>query len=283
MIALLTAVISITLILKYSKTENYSIDEPYAYPSYENDSQWNTLTLEEKKIRCNVPQDVSAAMTTSALVETIFQYPFLLDASGWTEGYLYFEGYRYIRNFENNFSPMSELFSRKNAPQEVEKYRESLSENDWRKKTGKAILWYLTDYVKGDDSWADGCFQGRRPGLTITEPIIYNQENEHELISWEEQATAFCLSNCEIQSLTTKALLETVLACPFLDTPDKQTNPICWLDRISSTYNGINALAERSDAIAALYKFLSVTSTKNYQVKRAANLLNYLEWRTNTK
>lgn len=58
----------------------YTVHEAYDYPVVPGTVEWNALTsLEEKASACAVDEDLMAAMTTSALLETVLNYPMLVN------------------------------------------------------------------------------------------------------------------------------------------------------------------------------------------------------------
>lgn len=58
----------------------YSIDEPYDFPVSPYDEEWADFeTKAEALACCQIPENILKEMTTEALLETVLNYPFLID------------------------------------------------------------------------------------------------------------------------------------------------------------------------------------------------------------
>lgn len=58
----------------------YTIDEPYIYPIQPGTDAWNALdNLEQKIAACHISEDILCKMTTEALLETVLNYPLLVN------------------------------------------------------------------------------------------------------------------------------------------------------------------------------------------------------------
>ncbi|WP_161846922.1 hypothetical protein [Pseudoflavonifractor sp. 524-17] len=58
----------------------YTIDTPYEYPIQPGTPEWDAYeTTHEKAVLCQIPEDILGKLTTPALVETIVNYPFLVE------------------------------------------------------------------------------------------------------------------------------------------------------------------------------------------------------------
>lgn len=63
-----------------TETEDYTISEAYTYPILPRTEEWNRMsTLDEKIAACYVDEDLMKAMTTPALLETVLNYPLLVN------------------------------------------------------------------------------------------------------------------------------------------------------------------------------------------------------------
>lgn len=67
-----------------AEAENFSadstqlIDEPHVYALPESE-EWETMSLESRRSACYVSREEAESMTTPALLETVLNYPFLVD------------------------------------------------------------------------------------------------------------------------------------------------------------------------------------------------------------
>ena len=62
----------------------YDIDEPYVYPIVPGTPEWVALDSRVTKGQvCQIPEDILSRMTTSALLETVLDYPLLGDIYAW--------------------------------------------------------------------------------------------------------------------------------------------------------------------------------------------------------
>lgn len=59
---------------------NYAMDVPYEYPVIPETQEWAALqSLEEKLEVCAIPEEVLSGITTEALLETVIEYPLLIN------------------------------------------------------------------------------------------------------------------------------------------------------------------------------------------------------------
>ena len=59
------------------------IDQPYEYPITQSDPEWSSLSTSEKKSLCQIETSVLRRLTTPALLETVLNYPYLIDVFAW--------------------------------------------------------------------------------------------------------------------------------------------------------------------------------------------------------
>ena len=80
--------ISVILIVSFTNTalavealtESYTITEAYQYPIVPGTAEWASFkTRMEKVAACQIPESILKNMTTEALVETVMNYPLLVD------------------------------------------------------------------------------------------------------------------------------------------------------------------------------------------------------------
>ena len=93
-----------------SEVSDYSITESFTYTIVPGSSEWAALdTLAQKIEACYVPQEVVAKMTTEALVETVLNYPLLINI------YAYNTIEIGIEVVSSYFSGLGELLNRDDA------------------------------------------------------------------------------------------------------------------------------------------------------------------------
>lgn len=85
----------------------YSIDEPYEFPITQYDDQWKEFETKAEALSvCQIPEEILNKMTTEALLETVLNYPFIID-------YIAFNDYKDAAdNMMRDFNGFSELLSR---------------------------------------------------------------------------------------------------------------------------------------------------------------------------
>lgn len=113
---------------------NYSmaITTPYTYPVVPGTEAWRQLDGHVEMLEaCQIPEDILESLTTQALVETVLNYPLLIDmlAYNTTEA-----GYEAVYR---NFNGLQELQERKDAIvcleaylKQMEQQMDSMEEND---------------------------------------------------------------------------------------------------------------------------------------------------------
>lgn len=102
----------------------YTIDEPYDYPIKPGTDEWFKIEDHvEKREMLQIPQDVLEKMTTESLVESIANYPYLLDMLAFSTQKL---GYEAVRN---GFNGLQELERRPDGMSCLAKYYEKNQKN----------------------------------------------------------------------------------------------------------------------------------------------------------
>ena len=105
-------------------TDGYSINEAYAYPVLPGTSEWEALsTLQEKIDACHVPPETLENMTTEALVETVLNYPLLINIYAFNTVELG------IASVSSYFSGINELLGREDARAVLSAYRAQYAAN----------------------------------------------------------------------------------------------------------------------------------------------------------
>ena len=131
----------------------YSVTEPYAYPVKPGTEEWDRLEGLQAKIEaCSVSPGLMKKMTTSALADTIMEYPLLSDL---IEASLQSTGTdsHYERRIKQAFSDLAESFQgvemlkkREDAEREIKAYLldHDLKEGDRLYNTASKVLEYLS-------------------------------------------------------------------------------------------------------------------------------------------
>ena len=89
------------------KNQYYNVDEPYDFPVTSYDEEWDEFeTKVEAELSCQIPEEILKEMTTEALLETVLNYPFLIDYVA------YDRYYDAAEKFMRTFNGFEELLSR---------------------------------------------------------------------------------------------------------------------------------------------------------------------------
>lgn len=89
------------------KNQSYNVDEPYDFPVTPYDEEWAEFeTKVEAELSCQIPEEILKEMTTEALLETVLNYPFLIDYVA------YDRYYDAAEKFMRTFNGFEELLSR---------------------------------------------------------------------------------------------------------------------------------------------------------------------------
>lgn len=126
-------------------TEEAKISVAYEYPIVPGMAEWKQLNTHAKKIdACQIPEDILKNLTTEALVETVMNYPLLVDMLAYNTQ---FAGYQAVYN---GFNGLRELQTREDAVECMENYQSKVSllnEVDRSTLTNDFIL--MDVYVEG--------------------------------------------------------------------------------------------------------------------------------------
>ena len=96
------AALSITL-----ENDVHDIDEPYSYPVARGTEEWIMLQNHAKRVAaCQIPESILSRLTTEALLETVLNYPLLVDMFLWSS---IDEG---VNSLRRAFNGMDELLNR---------------------------------------------------------------------------------------------------------------------------------------------------------------------------
>ena len=102
----------------------YTINEPYDYPIKPGTDEWFKIEDHVEKVKMlQIPQDVLEKMTTEALVESVVNYPYLLDMLAFATQKL---GYEAVRD---GFNGLQELERRPDGMSCLAKYYEKNQKN----------------------------------------------------------------------------------------------------------------------------------------------------------
>ena len=124
-----------------TEASEYTIDTPYQYPVTHDSDEWKSFqTRNERLAACHVDAEVLQKMTTSALVETVLNYPMLADM------YAYDTLEQGIKAVSENFSGIEELEKRDDAVEYLQN-RPMTMTDDEDAAIISARAMYLTEYL----------------------------------------------------------------------------------------------------------------------------------------
>ena len=93
-----------------------SSEEAHVYPVLPGSDEWRAMSLEERLASCEVSTKEVEGMTTSALVETVLNYPFLINI------YAYNSIDEGIERVSSHFPALPELISRSDGVESLQNY-----------------------------------------------------------------------------------------------------------------------------------------------------------------
>lgn len=111
LVSVLLSVIMLVLLFTTAMTAQNSQNDntPYAYPVTPGSSEWGNFTPQQMHDACQIPEDKLKGMTTEALLETVLDYPLILD-------YMAFNTLEDACNaMSEEFNGFNELFSREDV------------------------------------------------------------------------------------------------------------------------------------------------------------------------
>ena len=122
------------------ETGKHTLSEPYEYRIVPGMEEWAEYdTLERKINACHVPDQLLESMTTEALVDTVLNYPLLINMFAFNTldaG---------VRSVASYFGGIDELFSREGAAEELRAYMASAEDElDVKYICAKGLLRYIT-------------------------------------------------------------------------------------------------------------------------------------------
>lgn len=102
--------------------QQYTITEPYEYPCARGTQLWENTPNRKLRIEaCQIPENTLKSLTTKALIETIINYPYIMELQLWNT---MTEGYEQVSSQLNAFG---ELEIRNNSSSELLKLYESFN------------------------------------------------------------------------------------------------------------------------------------------------------------
>ena len=123
----------------------YLSDEPYVYAVLPGTPEWEVMTPTQRQESCEVTIEEVANMSTEALVETVINYPYLVDIFAFNT---INEGIEWVSMY---FPGLPELLSREDAVEELQEYQTKMQERVSKEQD----IWkiedahYLELYIKG--------------------------------------------------------------------------------------------------------------------------------------
>ena len=70
---------SFTMASSLSDSSNAEANVKYEYPVTAESPEWDAISAKEKQAMLQIPEDILSQLTTPALIETVMEYPYLLD------------------------------------------------------------------------------------------------------------------------------------------------------------------------------------------------------------
>lgn len=93
---------------------NYTIDTPYEFPITPDDPEWKTFTEKQQMVaECQIPERILESMTTSALIQTVLDYPLINDI------HLFNSPEDASRVLSQDFNGFRELYTRKDTAKKL--------------------------------------------------------------------------------------------------------------------------------------------------------------------
>lgn len=126
----------------------YTIDEPYEYPVLPGTDEWKELTsFQEMIAACHVDEELLASMTTPALLETVLNYPLLVNV------YCFNSLEQGMDSVSQYFKGIELLAAREDAADCLQEYRQSQARSQERNPAAIEIyLDMLTGYLNPEEA-----------------------------------------------------------------------------------------------------------------------------------
>ena len=106
-----------TVLPATSAQTDYDLDEPYVYPVLPGSDEWEAMTSVTQKIdACQIPEDILCRLTTRALLETVLDYPLMVNMHSYSNMEM---GYDAV---VREFNGLRELVSRPDALAVIEAF-----------------------------------------------------------------------------------------------------------------------------------------------------------------
>ena len=116
LLLILVLLISMPAFALGSSTNLTLSNVPHMYDIKPGTSEWVNMTVDERLASCKVSKEEVDGMTTAALIETIVNYPYMINI------YAYDSIEKGISMVSNHFPGLAELLSRSDAAVELNKY-----------------------------------------------------------------------------------------------------------------------------------------------------------------
>lgn len=156
----------------------YTIDTPYDYPLIPTVGWGNFASRKERVLACQIPDEVLQIMTTQALVQSVVQYPYIIDM--WSYSTLR-EGFESVYS---QFSAMDALVNRPdvgsallNQYEAINRKRLSSEGAEWANEIFKLqiieIILAQPEFLHSVDSKSMSAFQKRFSYTDLLESTAY--------------------------------------------------------------------------------------------------------------
>lgn len=79
-LVMMSMLASIPVFAEEPEIQEYTITDPYEYPYAPGTTLWeNTQSRQLRIDACQIPDEILKSMTTSALIDTVLNYPYIME------------------------------------------------------------------------------------------------------------------------------------------------------------------------------------------------------------
>ena len=249
------------------------INIAYEYPARRGVEGWDTMTAQQQALACQIPDETVKAMTTPALLETLYAYP------RWKE-----------LHSKAVISSMTVALSIYNASRKLNVGQELQSRADlqeWIDILDPKQFASRSTMTNEDIEMADFCYAYIIVFLPYGNETPYDYPITPESPEWATMTTDEKIAACQIPedilaTMSTDALNTTLVNYPLLADAAKDANPAEALRQAIATCNGFQERGERPALNLILSNYIYdklAAHTKSYQ----GLVMDILNAQTNAK
>ncbi len=159
-------ILALIFVPAFKSSVKYTDDSPYEFELTPGTDEWRSYSKSSILAKLQVPEEKLSSMTTGALLETVLNYPYLLDYNAF--GKLQYA----CDTFCKDFNGFKELMQREDLTEElIEKYgeisemtKEQLSEEALgasAKESGNYFITSTMEFLLFCDEMQNGSFSGK--------------------------------------------------------------------------------------------------------------------------